>query len=458
MSSLLAVSLFSFAQVPITHRLQIRGDTLRYTINGFNLTDVFHFSKMDSVNNFNSPQKYEGKLISFVLATGDQQITVDHNEGKLLTQRIALTNGSLTKYIQIRFFGDISAQFSADYQRRFGGTVSYEIPETFELANIAMALTEAGQKDPNMIDQTGGYFTRLKAYFTPQLNHPLIRRLNEQLKTGGYNVYQGVRQNAYIMVLNRQGIPTQGGVYKAMWPAANDMAEYPYQWADFVQKSGFRKFYQNNQPFYQQNIARVKQLLPVKQMQTWLERQFPGIHYNSQRIVFSPLIGGAHATQKFADRGYQESLMFICDAKAYNQSTLSDAEIAGLYSSIVFTEVDHNFVNPTSDKHLTAINTVFNDRPKWTRKGDSDHYGNAYEIFNEYMTHGVHLLYIKDNYPLNVYELVRKERVDLNASQRGFYRFEAFVNELQRLYASKEATQTIADLYGPLLDWAKRVP
>ncbi|GAB3740715.1 DUF4932 domain-containing protein [Spirosoma lituiforme] len=456
-SSLLAISQSSLAQVPITHRLQVQGDTLRYKVEAFKLTDVLHFSTMDSVQNFNSPQKYEGKRISFVLATGDQQITVGHRNGKVLTQRIALTSGSLTKYIQIRFLGDISAHFSADYQQQFQGKVTCEIPETFELANIAMALTEVGQKDPNMIEQSGDYFSRVQHYFAPVTKHPLILRLNQQLKTGGNNFYNGVRQNAYIMALNPQGMPTQVGIYAAMWPGVNDMAEHADQWADFVQQSGFRQFYQANQPFYQQDIATVRRLLPVKQMQTWLESQFPGIVYNGQKVIFSPLISGDHATQKFTDQDYQECLMFICDAKGYDHKTYSDAQIEGLYSGIVFTEIDHNFVNPTSDKHLTAINEAFNDRQKWTRKGDSDHYGSAYDVFNEYMTHSLHLLYINDRYSADVYQLVRADRIKLNADQRGFYRIEAFLNELQRLYKAKGPTQTVADLYIPLLAWAKRV-
>lgn len=457
-SSLLAIWQSSLAQVPVTHQLQVQADTVRYKVEAFKLADVLHVSTMDSVQNFNSPQKYEGKLISFVLATGDQQVTVGHSHGKVLTQRVALTSGSLTKYIQIRFLGDISAHFSTDYQQQFKGKVTYEIPETFELANIAMALTEVGQKDPNMIEQAGAYFARVQHHFSPVTQHPLILRLNQELKTGGNNFYNGVRQNAYIMALNPQGTPTQRGIYEAMWPGVNDMAEHADQWADFVQQSGFRKFYQDNQPFYQQDIATVRRLLPVKQMQTWLESQFPGIVYNGQKVIISPLISGDHATQKFTDQGYRECLMFICDAESYNQKTNSDAQIAGLYSGIVFTEIDHNYVNPTSDKHLMAINEAFNDRQKWTKQGVSDHYGSAYEVFNEYMTHSLHLLYINDRYPADVYQKVRTDRVRLNADQRGFYRFEAFLNELQRLYKTKGPTQTVADLYTPLLAWAKRVP
>ncbi|GAB2595847.1 DUF4932 domain-containing protein [Spirosoma areae] len=460
-SILLAVFLtlpyFIFAQTKVTYLLRVQGDTVRWEFNANNSAAVVRFSKMDSVDNYNAPQKHEGKVCFFVFATGNQRITVEHNGGKLPSQRIALTDGTKTKYIQVNFSGSLTAHYQPTYQRRFRGTVTYEIPEAYELANIAMALTEEGQKDVNMTEQSGEYFSQVKQYFAPFSKHPLIVRLNERLKQDGYNFYYGTRENAYAMELTKSGQLANRGVYENIYPRSNDMAEHPDQWGDFVKKSSFQKFYTNHQPFYQKDIADVSRLLPVKKMQDWLEVQFPGIRYDGQRVVFSPLISGAHSAQKFTDQGYQESLMFICDAKGFDRSKLTEPQIEGLYSGVVFTEIDHNFVNPVSDKNLQAINDTFSDREKWVRKGDADNYGSAYEVFNEYMTHAVHLLYIKDKYPLEVYELVRKARVKLNGSQRGFYRFEAFLDELQRVYESRKSGETVSDLYPTMLKWAKNV-
>ncbi|WP_461048973.1 DUF4932 domain-containing protein [Spirosoma arcticum] len=454
---LLSSHLFALAQTPVTHTLRVQGDTVRHFFSADGSTDVFRFSKMDSVDNFNAPQKYEGKVSSFTFATGTQRLAVGHKNGKLLSQRIALTDGTITKYIQLNFFGELSARFPPTYQRRFRGTVTYEIPEAYELANVAMALTEAGQKDENMVEQSGAYFQRVKQHFAPVAKHPLIKRLNERLKNNNYNFYYGTRENAYAMALDKTGRPVNRGVYGAVWSGANDLAGHDDEWADFVKKSNFRKFYTDNQKFYQADIAEVTRLLPVKQMQNWLEAQFPGIRYDGQRVVFSPLIDGAHSAQKFNDQGYRESLMFICDARGYDRTKYSEAQIEGLYSGVVFTEIDHNFVNPITDKNLQAVNNAFADREKWVRKGDADNYGNAYAVFNEYMTHAVHLLYIKDTYPRDVYELVREARVKLNGTRRGFYRFESFADELQRLYDTQKPKQTVADLYPAILKWAKEV-
>lgn len=457
LAALLGLSSGAFAQSPVTFTLRVQGDTVRYRFGKDGVSGVLPFSQLDSVNNVNAPQRNEGQPTYWTFATGKQQVVVGHRNGKRPRQRIALSNGTTTKYLQVNFEADPlgPVRFPPAYQRRFRGTVTYEIPEAYELANVAMALTEEGQNDRNLIEQSGAYFPRVKAHFAPFAKHPLIMRLNERLKSEKSDFYYATRENAYAMSLDKTGKPANRGVYSAVWNGANDQAEHAEEWADFVRKSGFRKFYADNKRVYDEDIADVTKLLPVKAMQDWLEAQFPGIRYDGQRVVFSPLINGAHSAQKFSDRGYRESLMFICDAKGYDRTKYSEAQIEGLYSGIVFTEIDHNFVNPVSDKHLEAINAAFGDREKWVRKGDADFYPNAYAVFNEYMTHAVHLLYIKDRYPRDVYELVRERRVQLNGSQRGFYRFEAFLDELQRLYDARQPGQTVADLYPAVLGWAK---
>jgi hypothetical protein len=44
---------------------------------------------------------------------------------------------------------------------------------------------------------------------------------------------------------------------------------------DFAVKSKFRIFYKNNIGFFEREIEREKDLLPVKQMWKWLEVQLP---------------------------------------------------------------------------------------------------------------------------------------------------------------------------------------
>jgi hypothetical protein len=95
---------------------------------------------------------------------------------------------------------------------------------------------------------------------------------------------------------------------------------------DFAKASKFRQFYKDNQAWYSKQVEREKELLPVKQMWTWLEEKFPKAKYQSYRIVFSPLIGGSHSTQRYSTLNitenkrewFTENVMFICGTDRYD--------------------------------------------------------------------------------------------------------------------------------------------
>lgn len=108
----------------------------------------------------------------------------------------------------------------------------------------------------------------------------------------------------------------------------------------------------------------LPQLLPVRPMWTWLEREFPNTRYQSYRIVLSPLIGGSHSTQRyFAEDGakvFGENVMFVCGTAHLDAiPTLGEKQKEGLMSGIVFTEIDHNYVNPATEKHYATLDSIF---------------------------------------------------------------------------------------------------
>jgi len=76
-------------------------------------------------------------------------------------------------------------------------------------------------------------------------------------------------------------------------------------------------------------------------MWDWLQERFPD-RYNSYKIYFSPLVGGAHATQNFSDSGYRETVMFVNAPIFADTSTSMENEIDA--SRTIFTEIDHNYV------------------------------------------------------------------------------------------------------------------
>ena len=80
---------------------------------------------------------------------------------------------------------------------------------------------------------------------------------------------------------------------------------------DFSKKSNFRNFYIEHKSYYDSLISTYKTLNPIDKMQNWLEKKF-GFGYGNYLVTFSPLVGGAHSTQKFEDNGFHQTVIFVC--------------------------------------------------------------------------------------------------------------------------------------------------
>ncbi|WP_418510583.1 hypothetical protein [Corallibacter sp.] len=151
---------------------------------------------------------------------------------------------------------------------------------------------------------------------------------------------------------------------------------------------------------------------------------------------------------------YRECLMFVCGSERYDtQTKLNQKQKSGLISGIVFTEIDHNYVNPTSSKFRKEIDEIFKNDTVWAKK-DRLTYKNPIEVFNEYMTHAVFCTWVKETYTKENAKFIIREREALNVEKRGFFKFKAFNQELLKL-RSLHPNLTITQLYPYMLDWSK---
>jgi hypothetical protein len=124
-------------------------------------------------------------------------------------------------------------------------------------------------------------------------------------------------------------------------------------------------------------------------------------------------------------------------------------------SGIVFTEIDHNYVNPTTNKYAKQIDSIFAKRGTWAKTGNSsDFYGSPVSVFNEYMTHAAFCLYIADSYDEPTANFVIASREALMVDRRNFIRFKAFDQQLLKLHRENK-TLTLTELYPLIVAWCK---
>jgi len=384
---------------------------------------------------------------------------VNHPYQQLI--KIPLASERDTSVIILRFQSSINSNFTNDYVTKNQGTVKVEIPEVYELANIILYLSNCSASTNNRPNTD--YSKEVLEYFNPVRNHPIIRILNKMSSNNLWSTYYGFRENSLCFSFAEDFLEYNTPYKNVYWDDAKipggQFRNMLYLVQDFVNKSKFRSFYKEHLNFYKQLIARQEELLPMKNMWAWIETEFPQT-MNSYKVVFSPLIGGSHSTQKFIKGFFRkpeflECIMFINSTESIDAIDGYSNELKeGLMSGIVFTEIDHNYVNPTSEVSIILIKELITNKDFWATSEAQQNYSSEYSIFNEYMTHSIFCLYVLEKYESKIAEEIVNRRIQL-MERRGYPKFEEFTNRLIRIM--KDNPKTIYESYNEIIAEMKNI-
>lgn len=361
-----------------------------------------------------------------------------------------------------------NVSFSKYYIKNNLGKVQVQIPKVSELVNVLMALHPHSSRDRNMFDADSEYYKQVQEYFAPYKNHPAldtikkyitVPRLNREqmvylFPLESYNYYYTLKMNAVAYEFDKKGKIRHRGEIKqvgADWNFDFDPMKDVAVFEDFAKKSDFLKFYKRNEPYYKELITTYNRLNPIEQMTEWLNDKFQ-FGYSSFMVFFSPLNKGAQATTSFEQGDFNQTFMFVCKV----QDKGENPKMSELLSSwILFTEIDHNYVNPLSDRYLSTINEVFSQREKWAVGEVTDAYPDAYSVFNEYMTFSLFTLYASDYYPEEDLQKFLPNFEQMMQRTRGFVKFSDFNQALLQKYKNNKNI-SISDLYDFAFQWAKK--
>lgn len=311
-----------------------------------------------------------------------------------------------------------------------------------------------------MTNQDTKYYQEVKDHFTKYSKLPVVEKFNNLLNENIVN-YIILSGNAYgfkfegnkIVPTNVYNFPAKGiGKYEVK---INPIVTYLKDLEEFAKQSDYRKFYKKHTAYYESLKDEYKNYATINEQKEWLESRFD-YKINSYRVLTSPLIAALNATHTFEDNNFKEILLFlptIRSDKEWNEKMKK-----AMNTRIIFTEIDHNYVGPVSNKNLDKINSIFNDRKKWvdeTNKG-IPHYPNPLKVYDEYLTWGLFILYSYDKYG-NDKELFDEIINNVNSVliRRGFIKAKEFNIELLKLYKDSD-DKKIENIYKPLLDWSAK--
>lgn len=354
-----------------------------------------------------------------------------------------------------------NVNFSKDYIAANEGKFKVEIPEVHELANIMVAISKVGQIDSNMVDMTTKYHQEVLDYFLKYKKHPAIDTINKYivkpLDNESYYYYYALKMNACGYFFDENNKIIDDGVIHNMGfeSPKNPFISNSDLFENFSKTTNFRAFYVAHKDYYSSLITDYKTLNPIDKMQQWLEKKF-GFVYGNYSVLFSPLVGGAHATKSFEDNGFEQTVMYVCRSEYKEGSSKTMNEIRN--GRVVFTEIDHNFVNPVSDTYSNEIDSAFSNRVKWVNdsKSGATAYGTPYMVFNEYMTFAFYSLYCLDRYSKADCEAYLPDMEALMVKGRGFESFENFNRYMMQLYIDRPEI-SVKELYKEMFSWSEKI-
>ena len=397
----------------------------------------------------------EGPPVEVTFITDADSISFSVKSGQTYPF-VVLLNGHDSAFTEIRGMAyKKPARFDDAYKKANTGKTLAEIPEVYELVNILFALTPTFQKDSGIVSRQPPYYQRMNRHFAPHGHEPAIALMDSLAQAGRYF---DIKMDAYSFGFNKQGRLVRSAVYDRInWGRTNSLLPFIPRLEAFSDKTDFQRFYRENRALYDAQINVYRDSLNVGEMVSWLNKNFPGTRYDAFKIIWSPLVGNNQSATWFKDNGFREMQAHV--NFPYQSATRSDG-VSSLSNqvrrgNIVFTEINHSFINPEGEKdqYSEGINRAFANLPTWAEGVALKHYANPYLCFNEYLNWGlVSLRYVDYADGKDLEKLFAKVETNM-VKVRGFRRFAEFNRFLVGIYQGRKPGTTVADLYPQIVTW-----
>lgn len=357
------------------------------------------------------------------------------------------------------------AVFDAAYQAAHRGRIRTEIPEVYELVNVAVALTAHAEKTPGLVYKDSAYHAEVMARFGALRDHPFVLALDRAMQADPFNYFH-LKMNGYAFVYDADGRITRSPIYDRTGfngRPTNDLAPLSAQMQDFSDKADFRAFFAEHRAFYQSQTDFYRDEVDLAGMQDWLKARFPTVKaYDTTNVIFSPLVFGSQSVTWITADGFSELQPHVNFPYPDPAAAGLSPEAARLRRGyIVFTEINHGFINPTADRYAARVQEAIGDRTRWARAGSpSDSYGSNLSVFNEMMNWALVSLYVVDKAPPADQARMLADLDAFMSQRRGFVGFPEFNAFLVDLYRTRPEGRAVEDLYPQILDWleARKAP
>jgi len=256
--------------------------------------------------------------------------------------------------------------------------IKIELSKSYELGNIILALTKYGKTDPNAVQKVPPYYNEILTYFEPVKNHPLLDSVNYSGQD--WEKFLGFRTDMYAFSFDQNGKLKRDYPFNSFGPEEVDKNLELIN--DFVKKSNYIKFYNEHKNLYSELVSNYREYYFIDKSFSFLDKFAP--NQKTKRngdyvIAISPLVGSQNCHRDIDSLTTVDFPNISKDLILGKMNENVSGRITDNHS--IFTEMDHGYVNPISDKYAELIAQNF-DIKKW----DNESGYPGINSFNEYMT------------------------------------------------------------------------
>lgn len=324
--------------------------------------------------------------------------------------------------------------------------VEVSIPETYELSNIILALTEYGKADQWEVNKSSTYYNEVLKFFEPVKNHPVLKKANYSRDL--WQAYLSFRTDAIAYKFNNdnQLIRTNNFYTNNGFKPFDSSLSLVN---DFILKSKFREFYSGHKTYYSSIVKQYNNYYMLQEARTFLQKLSDDSRQKKRRaqyeIILSPLVGRMNCHRNIDSNTVADFPSLSSALINENRAEISNQAKRAVEIHTLFTEMDHGYVNPVTDKYADLVREKF-DNKYWDIKSGYK----ELSCFNEYMTWAVYDLFTREYFPQYA-DSINAQWHYQNAG-RGFYASNLFAKQfLNTFYKSKD--KKLSSIYPDLLKW-----
>ncbi|MFC5409363.1 DUF4932 domain-containing protein [Larkinella bovis] len=412
----------------------------------------------NGVNEIPNPFAYSfgtgPETVPFAVVSEQDSIALSLQHGVKTTFQIIRETKGDTLICQFSAHKEVkAATFSDAYKTAHQGQTLIQIPEVYELINVIFALTRYGQT--NAIYKETDYYRAVRKHFEPYRHQAAVRTI-DSLLAQSEDIYAPLKMDSYAYAFSGDQIEKTGVYDRVSWGETNTLEPYIPLLMSFAKQSDYRTFFRKHGSYYASLVADFRQNVDVAAMKQWLEKQFPRTRYSAIKVIFTPLVGWNQSANSFSDNGFTEAQAHINFPFITTFMSQQPAAIVkGGRMLIVFTELNHSYLNPEADRYASEIAVAYQDLLNWITTGKpSGNYNNPLACFEEYMNYALVTLLYSDLFDKQTFQSLKTNLENNMVNQRGFRHFREFNEELLRLYQNRQPGQTVADLYPAIIAWS----